>query len=632
LSGRAFIRYSTRCNRIASLKRPIMLATADIHTQAACVDFLLSILESLYSPVELAHNLRNPMLHGASTLDDGSLANCIAYSLSILKLWELKSPDAVRAVLDAIRTEDLAVNKGDNLFIEWASRWQTGHAADPYSTIANYTTCFRALYTPDNYYIALFNAWNKGETRTQFFNDYGLHSARCRRIGSLGGTTNPAIAVMGEDDLDGKGSIRGESAVEFITSMPNKWREQRKLIAAEQTRLGESDEWGALAFTEWVVTDAMLALRPVYLLRGLGRVSYQIRPDWHLDEERLVRAASDVYDALSKRVRAFDDILLCEADDLYLSICRERVGKPNNHFKIACTSQAALDVVKALNAGFHPRFPDAVKERMYTNMTLVFDVSQMVASNLAVEAGLAEYESRTGERIDDGDGGSAVASMIGRFNDAIRLHRVEYLMNALPDNSRFKAVDPSSVRSLCSDPINSAEFAEEVRATGIEYDPLLEEDAIDHAGTLVTKRAVVCLERIHRFSKARILTASKRNFDQNIELLGVAYSTDFGNIQRMSLDACGNADATINRQSICEGMGHDGVPTVGSVWEQRSQVLSRIWPDWVKAFDPNGVGADEYLDTIYVPPTLRQFTEFWHENVRRAGECVNEARKVAEAP
>ena len=70
--------------------------------------------------------------------------------------------------------------------------------------------------------------------------------------------------------------------------------------------------------------------------------------------------------------------------------------------------------------------------------------------------------------------------------------------------------------------------------------------------------------------------------------------------------------------TIRDGMNPDGTPAPGSVWDRRSQVLARIWPDWTKAFDPDGVRPDEYLDSIYVPPTLNQFLGFWTENIARA--------------
>ncbi|MHB1456051.1 MAG: hypothetical protein ACYC0V_03955 [Armatimonadota bacterium] len=586
------------------------------------ISFMLKILESLYSPVEISYNLQSNALHGSSVMEDISLQNSIQYITPILKLWESRSPDAARRVLDEIKVEDLAVNKGDNLFIEWATRWESKNGIDPYSTLENYTNCFKELYTPDNYYISLFQAWDAGRTKTQFFNDYGLHSERCRRIGSLGGTTNPAIAVMGEDDLDGIGNIRGDSAINMIKAAGNKWHQQRESIAKQQDFLEESDEWGASAFTEIVVTDAMLAMRPVYLLRGLGRVAYQIRPDWHLDEEKLIRTAVGVYESLSERVSAFDNILLDSADELYTKLSDERRGKPNTHFKIACTSGIALNVVKALNAGYHPDYPDAIKERMFTNMTLVFDVSQMVASNLAIENGISEYEIRTGSCVDDGEGGSAVASMIGRFNDAIRIYRIEHLLAALPEESPYKTVDPASIKTLNTPPVNAPEFLDAVKACGVEYDPQKEEDAIDHAGTLVTKRASILLERFHLLDRARILTASKRNFNQNTDLLGIAFSTDFGNIQRMSLD-CIDAQSVCSKCSIYDGMNQDGTPEPDSVWGHRSQILGNIWPDWVKAFNPDGVKPEDYLKTIYVTPTLKQFTTFWNENIRRAGIYSN---------
>lgn len=594
-----------------------------------CIAFLLSVADSLNSVVELHHNLQSTRLHGDKVLADAAVAECYQEAVELLETWEKEAPDAARAALDGIKLEDLAVNKGDNLFIAWAKDCEMMQGVDPYSSVAEFLKCFKSLYDPETYYVALFLARERGETKTQFFNDYGLHAARCRKLGSLGGTTNPAIAVMGEDDLDGKGNMWGHGATSFITARPNKWREVRKVIAREQIQRGERADWSATAFTEWVVVDAMLGLRSVFLLEGLGRVAFQLRPDWHLDEEKLAYAGGQIYERLGQRVSVFDNILLDGAGEPYASIAAPRVGKSNNHFKISCTSQVALNIVRAFNAGFHPDYPDAIKERMFTNMTLSYEVPQMVASSLAVEEGIAEYEKRTGEKVDDGQGGSVVTSMIGRFNDAIRAYRVEQLLSALSSKSRFRSeIKPPAVKSLADAPMNTAEFKSALAKVGLRFDPEAEEDAIDHAGTLVTKRAVMHLEHKHGMKRTRMLTASKRKFHQNTELLDVPFSTDFGNIQRMYLELKQVGSLNVESwRTLYDGMNPDGTPAPGSVWEKRSQVLARIWPDWRKAFDPEGVRPEEYADTIYVPPTLNQFIGFWHENVARAHAAREELEK-----
>jgi len=73
-----------------------------------------------------------------------------------------------------------------------------------------------------------------------------------------------------------------------------------------------------------------------------------------------------------------------------------------------------------------------------------------------------------------------------------------------------------------------------------------------------------------------------------------------------------------NWKSIYEDMDENGYPAAGSIWAKRSETLAKIWPDWNKVFEADGVAPGEYADTIYVPPTLNQFTGFWEENVARA--------------
>ena len=196
--------------------------------------------------------------------------------------------------------------------------------------------------------------------------------------------------------------------------------------------------------------------------------------------------------------------------------------------KISCPP-AALNVI--YNAG--APFPDALRERMFIYVTLSYEVPQMYASSMAIENGIKDYEKRTGVTVNDGDGGSVVTSMIGRFNDAIRDYRVKALLAALPEGSEFKNIAPASVKKLTDQSVNNPEFIAAVKAAGIEFDPAAEEDAIDRAGTLCTKRVVMLLEKNEGLARTRILTASKRNFFQNTELLDVPFSTDFGNIQRI---------------------------------------------------------------------------------------------------
>lgn len=606
-----------------------------------CISFMLGMAESLSSPVELDHNLKSKRLHGDAVLSCDAVKQAGTVASGVADKWSEQDPDAFHAVTALIKLEDTAANKGDNLFGGWARKWEKETGRDPYAKPEDYLACFSGLYQRGMYYPDLYFAREEGKTKTQFFNDYGMQASRCRRMGSLGGTTNPAIAVLGEDDMSGKGNIWGEDATAYITSFPNKWHEVRKVIAKDQKAHGEADDWGAVKFTEWVVVDAMLGLRSIFLLRGLGRVAFQLRPDWHNDEKKLTYAGGQIYDILCERVSEFDDILLDGADPLYVDACGERMGKANNHFKIACTGQACLNVIRSFNAGFSAAYPDALKERLFTNVTLSYEVPQMYAASMATENGIRDYEKRTGEKVDDGEGGSVVTSMIGRFNDAIRDYRVRAILAALPDNSAFKSIDPASVKKLTDPAVNDQKLIAELHVNGITFDPESEEDAIDRAGTLCTKRVAMLLEKAELGQplalsspqgriegrgavRTRILTASKRNFFQNTELLDVPFSTDFGNIQRMYLDVM--PLEIENWKTIYSDMDENGYPVAGSIWAKRHETLTRIWPDWVKCFDsPEGVQPSEYETACYVAPTLKQFIGMWNDNIARAKSFAENA-------
>lgn len=600
-------------------------ASGDSRLRQRIIAFALGLAESLSSPVELDHNLSRRQFHADMAMSSDEASSFQIAAANQVKKWFDQDRESFLNVTARIKAEDLAANKGDNLFAGWAKRWESENKRDPYANPTDYLACFSALYQRGMYYVDLYFAREEGKTKTQFFNDYGLQAARCRRMGSLGGTTNPVIAVAGEDDMSGIGCIWGEEATKFICQFPNKWHEVRRRIAREQVAGGHPDDWGATRFTEWVVVDAMLGLRSVFLLRGLGRVAFQLRPDWHDDEEKLTYAGGEIYARLCERVKLFDDILLDGANEFYRNLAAPRIGKSNNHFKIACTGQAALNVIRNFNAGYSPSYPDALKERMFTNTTLSYEVSQMYAAQLATDEGVAEYERRTGEKVDDGEGGSVVTSMIGRFNDAIRDYRVRTLLASLPEGSKFKSLDPASIKKLTDPAINNPEFIAAVKEAGIEFDPVAEEDAIDRAGTLCTKRVVILLEKELGLKRTRILTASKRNFFQNTELLDVPFSTDFGNIQRMYLDLM--PIKITNWKSLYEGMDENGYPVPGTIWAKRAEILARIWPDWKRVFEKDGVKPEEYATAIYVVPTLKQFIGMWNENVARAKKFAEEAKK-----
>ncbi len=596
---------------------------ADLDSRERIISFMLGIAESLSSPVELDHNLSRKQWHGNEAMSEGAANSNRNYAAGIAARWAEEDLPAFLAVTARIKAEDLAANKGDNLFAGWGKKWEAEHGRDPYASVDDYLSCFGELYARDKFYPSLYFAREKGLTKTQFFNDYGMQAARCRRMGSLGGTTNPVIAVIGEDDMSGIGCMWGEEASKLICQFPNKWHEVRRHVAQEQVSGEHPDDWAAVRFTEWVVVDAMLGLRSIFLLRGLGRVAFQLRPDWHDDEKKLTYAGGEIYQRLCERVKLFDEILLEGVDERYKALAAPRVGKSNNHFKIACTGQASLNVVRSFNAGRSEAYPDAIQERMFTNVTLSYEVPQMHAAVMATEDGIRDYEKRTGKTVDDGEGGSVVTSMIGRFNDAIREYRMRALLAALPESSEFRKIEPASVKKLTDASVNNPEFIAAVRAAGVTFEPEAEENAIDRAGTLCTKRVVILLENAG-IDRTRILTASKRNFAQNSELLDVPFSTDFGNIQRMYLDLM-PLDIP-NWKTLYDDMTPDGMPAPGSIWAKRHETLSRIWPDWAKVFEIDGVKPADYASAIYVGPTLKQFLGMWQENVARAARFAGEAR------
>ena len=150
------------------------------------ISFMLGIAESLLSPIELHHNLQNPDLYQCCCcqMNNQDAAKLQQTAVDLVKTWAAKDNDAFLHVTSLIKLEDCAVNKGDNLFAGWARKWQDENSRDPYAAVDDYLNCFGALYQRGKYYPDLYFAREEGRTKTQFFNDYGLQAARCRRMGS----------------------------------------------------------------------------------------------------------------------------------------------------------------------------------------------------------------------------------------------------------------------------------------------------------------------------------------------------------------------------------------------------------------------------------------------------------------
>jgi hypothetical protein len=167
---------------------------------------------------------------------------------------------------------------------------------------------------------------------------------------------------------------------------------------------------------------------------------------------------------------------------------------------------------------------------------------------------------------------------LGGISDEIRQHRIKTLVSALKDTSKFRSVDASSVRSLRDEPTNSIEFILQLKEQGIEFKPGDEEDAIDHAGALMAKRASA------RNKAMPIVIADKRNYLPNIELLDVDYATDSPEVQRDCMMRPVEVD---NWKLLREDMSR-GKPVPGAIWAKRFEILAAIWPDWEKRFKAAG--------------------------------------------
>jgi hypothetical protein len=564
--------------------------------------FLLWWADSLNSPVELDHNLRRRELHGDSILlEDEIRSEEIVSALSRLSSVDYGKTEG--EILSYLRNYTYSVNSArqNNLFREWAERWKAREGRDPFGSYGDFIEHRKELFR-SCYYTDLYFSWRSGKTITQFFNDYGEQADDCRKIGSLGGTTNPVIATFGEDDL------------------PGKWALARRMIAEAQVSDGFPDDVAATTFTELVVTNAMIGLRSIFLLEGLGRVSFQLRPDKHDDIEYLLREGPEIYMRLCRRMKAVDDILLDGANELYVKVAGERIGLSNNHFKVSITGPVGLRVLKEFNAG-----NNRYGLRLFTNATVTHDLPQIFASIESTMEGIREWEEKTGKEAIEGEGGSVVTSMLGRFVDGKRLDRIEWLLSHLDEDDPLReeiGSRLSSIRSLEDPPLSSKEFIEKLREKGVDFDPKSEEDAVRAFAVILTKAATMAAIKKYGEKRGnRVLSAAKRFFQQNIDLENEhRYSTDFGDIQAQCLDYRYSP-----REERFEGFDWETclpVEDEGNIWWRRLSVIRRMFPDADKYLKPDGIRPEDYMKERYTKATITQFISKWELNVARAGICL----------
>lgn len=564
--------------------------------------FALEWTDSLNSPVDLDHNLANRDLHAGRVLSEQEVRSEQDFNRIVLAELAQAEPEIAEQLLADRCDYAMSVNsaKGQNLFRAWAERWQTATGRDPFASLDSYLDHRAELFARGNYYTDLYFSRRAGTSITQFFNDYGEQADDCRRVGSAGGTTNPVIATFGEDDL------------------PAKWGEARRKLAERQQSENRDVEWAATAFTELVVFNAQLGQRGVFLLEGLGRISFQLRTDKADDADYLLAETPEIYARLCDRLAGIDAILLEGADPLYRKRAGGRLGVSNNHFKVSVSGPVALRLLREMNAG-----NNRLNTRLYTNATVTHDLSQIVAALDATQQGIADWQQKTGEPVveDDGDFGSVVTSMMGRYVDGMRGLRIRALLDALgSDHPLHRAladkVTPKS--SLAKPPLNDPKLVAALAERGVDFRPEEEEDAVRNIATLITKKAVHYAETKYGPERGnRILSASKRFFAMNTDLENeVRYATDFGDIQAQSLEATYQP----NPARLAGLDPETGLPREDpdSFWWRRLEELRRIFPDAERYFTNDGIPPEQWIQQPYNAGTMKEFTKKWWLCVDRA--------------
>lgn len=577
---------------------------ADSDVKKRYIWFALYWADSIHSPVDLDHNLTRVEWHGDAILTEEEIERERNELLLLLDWMEEQARGVAAALLSYLRRYTFNVNsaKGENLFRAWALKWESERGEDPFGSLKSYIRHRAALFARGNYYVEQYFARRAGKTITQFFNDYSEQADDCRKIGSLGGTTNPVIATLGEDDI------------------PEKWAPVRRRIAERQIKEGLDDEWAGTTFTEEVVVNAMLGQRPVFLLEGLGRVAFQLRTDKHEDLEYLLSEAPEIYMRLCERLKPVDEIFLEGADELYQRLSADRVGHSNNHFKVSVTGPVGLKVLREFNAG-----NNKYGVRLYTNATVTHDLSQIVSSIDAEIEGMMEYKHKTGKPLAEEvtEGGSVVTSMMGRYLDAMREERLEAIIQALDEPLRGEVQSKLKKGAPLNDPaLKDERVIEALSRKGIEFDPDEEEQAIQDLPTLITKMAVIYAVKKYGWQIGnRLLSASKRNFKQNRDLENeVRYSTDFGDIQALSIGLEYNPNEEPLKGFDCG----TAIPLQdeNNHWWHIYKAILRMFHDGERHLRFDGFKPDEWMQRRYNRATWQQFTDKWWFNCKRARMCV----------
>jgi hypothetical protein len=197
---------------------------------------------------------------------------------------------------------------------------------------------------------------------------------------------------------------------------------------------------------------------------------------------------------------------------------------------------------------------------------------------ILLDGAAALYRSAAAVRADDSDI-RAWFYHLGRTSDEIRQYRLNTLIGTLKDGSKFRQIDRASVTSFRHEPVNCIEFILQLQEQGIEFKPGDEEDAIDHAGALLVKRAAVLKKDI------QLVVADKANYLPNQELLDIHYACDSPQVQRDCMMRPVEVD---DWKSLWEDMDKNGNPIPGTVWAKRAEILTAIWPEWGRTFESAG--------------------------------------------
>lgn len=329
-------------------------------------------------------------------------------------------------------------------------------------------------------------------------------------------------------------------AANAYKEFPNLWDNFKEIVKLNPEWQKNPDKYAdeiAMYATITSLLPNLLIFRPLALLSDFrdGLVSYQLNPFLAEDVEASVKDAQKICSILKEILYKYDAWLGWSPD--------EYKGRPNIVFKVAASSEAAMEITGRLNS-----------QGIGSNNTVTYSVEQEIMLLFAEVAGMANALKK-GIPITQ----VYQTNMIGRLADHLRESEAERLVNGLTEEefkkfeieigAEAKGNREKRTKILCSRKAGLKSLTDPRFAKFFPQEDLEKlETAIQHSGIYVTRKVYklffspknakkwqTYIKKMLGFSDAQIkeiankidiLPASKRKADDTYQVLGMPNVTN----------------------------------------------------------------------------------------------------------